>query len=154
MIHFKGILTFVALALLALGTTLYNEAQDAGSSDTASQEQAFSISKRATTHILYGDNRGGGHSHGAGKPCKSEFPANWDADKIIGTVQSIAANDNLKWRRQDNGYWVTERNIEGVRVRVVQNNARDDVVTAYPVNVKRNHCPTRSGAPANDNVNQ
>jgi filamentous hemagglutinin len=152
MIHLKGILTLLALAIIALGTTIYNETNETVSGQI-SQVQTYVISERATAHILYGDNRGGGHKHGVGQPCKSEFPASWNEDKIIGTIQSIAANDNLKWRRQDNGYWVTERNIDGIRIRVVQNKARNDVITAYPVNVERNPCPTRAGAPANDNIN-
>ena len=37
------------------------------------------------THILDGDadGGGGGHRHGVGKPGKTEFPANWDDEKVI-----------------------------------------------------------------------
>lgn len=151
MIHLKGILTVITLALIALGTGLFYT----GDASLSSKQQTnpLVVSERAATHILYGDHRGGGHKHGVGQPCKSEFPANWNNQKIIEEVQAIAANDNLKWRRQDNGYWVTERTVDGIRVRVVQNKERDDVITAYPVNVTRNPCPSRAGAPANDNIN-
>lgn len=96
-------------------------------------------------HILHGDRSGGGHLYGTGKPCKSEFPANWNAQKIIGTVEQAAANDNIPWKRQDNGYYVADIMSENLRIRIVLNQTRDEVVTAYPVNVPRNPCP------ANDN---
>lgn len=106
------------------------------------------IGAKARAHILYGDARGGGHLHGADKPCKSEFPARWNAAKVISHVEAIAANDNAVWRPQRNGYSVTEEMVEDVKVRVVIDRARGRVVTAYPVNVARNPCP-----PANDNLN-
>lgn len=104
------------------------------------------ISREARIHILYGDKRGGGHLHGADKPCKSEFPARWNADEVIAHVEKIAANDNAVWRQQRNGYSVAEEMVEDVKVRVVVDKTRSRVVTAYPVNVARNPCP-----PANDN---
>lgn len=106
-----------------------------------------SIPETARTHILYGDARGGGHMAGVGKPCKSEFPKDWSAEEIIQNVSAIAANDNLDWRRQKNGYDVAEDFIDDVKVRVVVNARKDEVVTAYPVNMRRNPCP----AAANDN---
>lgn len=110
-------------------------------------EKSFSLSKRAKTHILYGDQSGGGHMHGIGKPCKSEFPKDWDENEIVETVEKIAANDNLNWRQQDNGYYITNKNENGLKIRVVLNPDKTEVITAYPLNVKRNPCP---GA-ANDN---
>ncbi len=105
------------------------------------------ISPRARVHILQGDHRGGGHMFGTGKPCKSEFPQNWNEEKIISVVTSLAANDNLDWRQQSNGYFTAQKMVEGVKVRVVLDREKDDVVTAYPVNIPRNPCPV----PANDN---
>lgn len=109
------------------------------------------ISEQSKAHILHGDKTGGGHQFGAGKPCKSEFPKEWSGDDIIANVKMIASNDNLPWRKQRNGYYTAEETVEGVRVRVVLNGRRDDVVTAYPVNTGRNPCPRRT--PANDNFN-
>lgn len=102
----------------------------------------FDISDRARQHILYGDHRGGGHKYGLNKPCKSEFPQDWDDREIIETVSKIAANDNAHWKEQDNGYYVTESMQDGIKVRVVMNGNKSDVITAYPTNVKRNHCPS------------
>jgi len=109
------------------------------------------VSESRKVHILLGDKTGGGHQFGTGKPCKSEFPKEWSGDDIIANVESIASNDNLPWRKQKNGYYTAEEAIEGVKVRVVLNGRRDDVITAYPVNTKRNACPSRT--PANDNNN-
>jgi hypothetical protein len=107
------------------------------------------VSDARRVHILQGDGKGGGHQFGTGKPCKSEFPKEWSSDEIIAHVERIASNDNLPWRKQKNGYYTAEDTVESVRVRVVLNGRRDDVVTAYPVNVDRNPCPV----PANDNYN-
>lgn len=99
------------------------------------------------THILHGNSSGGGHLHGAGKPCKSEFPADWNAQKIIDTTRRIAANDNLDWRQEDNGYYVTEQMVDGVNVRVVLGKQKARVVTSYPVNLPRNPCPANDNRP-------
>lgn len=147
----KGI--FLILLLFLVGGGLSFLQAYTPHSDSASPPRIV-LSEKARVHILYGDQQGGGHKYGMGKACKSEFPASWDDATIIETVEQIAANDNLKWRRQDNGYMVTERNIDKVRVRVVRNRGGDNVITAYPVNTKRNPCPNRAGMPANDNLNQ
>jgi hypothetical protein len=118
--------------------------------NTTATEQfnkASAISPQRRVHILYGDKTGGGHKHGVGKPCKSEFPADWSDDTIIETVERIAANDNLNWKKQRNGYYVTEKNVDDLRVRVVKGRDGASVITAYPTNVKRNACPRH----ANDN---
>lgn len=106
-----------------------------------------SLPPAAEQHLLYGDGRGGGHMHGVGKACKSEFPVEWDAAEIVSHVKDVAANDNLNWKEQNNGYFVAEEMVENIRVRVVLNQNRTKIVTAYPTNVKRNPCPKA----ANDN---
>lgn len=111
------------------------------------QDEDIVLTDARLQHILYGDRSGGGHLHGVGKPCKSEFPASWDAPKIESVVKNIAANDNIAWKQQDNGYEVTTVRVENVSVRVVIDPAKHQVVTAYPVNGQRNACP----AAANDN---
>lgn len=99
------------------------------------------LSAQAERHILYGNSHGsGGHLHGRNQNCKSEFPASWSAKKIIATVKTQAANDNIKWKKSDNGYETTETNVEGVRIRIVLNDRSNEIVTAYPVNGPRNAC--------------
>lgn len=106
---------------------------------------AGQISKQRQIHILYGDTTGGGHIFGAGKPCKSEFPQSWSEEKIIKEISVIAANDNLDWEQQRNGYHVADTNVGEVEVRVVKDRNNEKVITAYPTNTRRNPCP------ANDN---
>jgi len=103
--------------------------------------RASAITPERRTHILYGDATGGGHLHGTGAPCKSEFPKTWSEDTIIKEVEVIAANDNLNWEQQRNGYYVTEQNVGTLRVRVVKGPQNKRVITAYPTNVPRNPCP-------------
>ncbi len=99
------------------------------------------ISPKQKTHILYGDEKGGGHFHTADKPCKSEFPASWSQPKIIETIEKIASDDTLNWKKADNGYFTAERQVDDLRIRVVLASDKMKVITAYPVNVKRNPCP-------------
>ena len=109
--------------------------------------QAVSLSPSREQHILYGDSHGGGHLHGQARPCKSEFPADWDAGKIIAVVTKEAANDNLDWRHERNGNDVAEVMRDGIKIRIVVNGRHDQIITAYPLNTPRNACP----AAANDN---
>ncbi|NCT40055.1 MAG: EndoU domain-containing protein [Alphaproteobacteria bacterium] len=102
------------------------------------------ISKDRAAHILHGDGVAGGHLYGTGTPCKSEFPEEWDDKRILDVTRKIAANDNLQWKRESNGYYVTEALEGDVRVRVVIGPQKQRVITAYPVNVARNPCPLRA----------
>lgn len=96
------------------------------------------------------------HRHGSGVSCKSEFPAKWSDEKIFSTLRAMAANDNIPWTHEDNGYDVAEQDVDGLKVRVVLNREENIIVTGYPVSVERNPCPSSRGrrnvAPANDNA--
>ncbi len=138
------LVTLILLAVIAYYDANYNENAPAPVQTEAGSfvlDTSTVISNQAQKHILYGDARGGGHKYGVNKPCKSEFPKNWDDTKIIQTVQKIAANDNVNWRQEDNGYFVAEKLQDGIKVRVVLGRDKKRVVTAYPTNVKRNPCP-------------
>ena len=64
------------------------------------------VAPERAKHILDGDRWGGGHRHGTGRPGKTEFPSDWDDEKIIGHVMGVArAPDdapvfqaNRRWR--------------------------------------------------------
>ncbi|MEM6781635.1 MAG: EndoU domain-containing protein [Pseudomonadota bacterium] len=99
-----------------------------------------SVLKADWDHILHGDETGGGHLYGTGIPCKSEFPADWDENKVKSTVKRLAANDNANWRQEDNGYIVSDQRAEQLNVRVVINPRSGEIVTSYPTNVQRNPC--------------
>lgn len=107
----------------------------------------ITLSEKRKVHLLYGDATGGGHLYGIGKPCASEFPADWQAEEVVERVLSHA-NDNLDWQQQQNGNHVAETTDGALRIRIVIDSQRKEIVTAYPVNVQRNPCGSR---PANDN---
>ena len=137
----KGILAVILIAVIFAGVWQWPGITASFKGDGVPQ-----ISEQAKAHILYGDKRGGGHKFGAGKICKTEFPKSWDEDAIIANIQKVAANDNLKWKKQKNGYYVAAEKIDGVRVRVVLDKERDDIVTAYPIHTKRSNCPVKVSA--------
>lgn len=129
-------------ALLALFSFYWPEGsvvETNANSDASARVVILSDSRK--THILYGDDKGGGHKYGVGKPCKSEFPSEWDDQQIIDVTRKIAANDNLNWERQNNGYYVAESYEGATKVRVVLGREKQQVITSYPVNVPRNPCP-------------
>lgn len=83
-------------------------------------------------HILGGDPHGdgGGHRHGTGRPGKTEFPPDWDDDRIAAAVLHTAHRPQ-EARQQDNGRWRVVRTHDGVAVyAVIQPDGR--IWTAYP----------------------
>lgn len=134
----KRALWFLLLALPIVLSYLY-EGYSGPQPSISSNVPA--LTAEAKEHLLYGDGAGGGHRHSVGTPCKTEFPSYWDEARILDTVTHIAANDNLNWRRESNGYDVAEETYDGVEVRVVIDPQRNEIVTAYPTNLPRNPCP-------------
>jgi hypothetical protein len=82
-----------------------NQMAAVGHSDRPPLDSLHVAPERAK-HILDGDRWGGGHRHGTGRPGKTEFPADWDDEKIIGHVLGVvrAPDDppvfqaNRRWR--------------------------------------------------------
>ena len=111
-------------------------------SNFKNSKHKINLSDKAKQHILYGDKTGGGHKFGVNKPCKSEFPKEWNDKKIITSIKRVAANDNTHWRKEDNGYFVSEMMEDGIKIRVVVGRKKQNIITAYPINVRRNYCPT------------
>ena len=70
------------------------------------------------THILDGDKTGGGHRYGRGIPGKTEFPASWSDDKIIGSILSVARSPDSA-DLQQNGRWKVEGVRDEVRLAVI-----------------------------------
>lgn len=91
---------------------------------------ALRVPPERAIHILDGDMTGGGHRHGAGRPGKTEFPSDWDDDKITDSILSVARSpDSASLQR--NGRW----KVEGVRDQVmlaVIITADGRIWTAYP----------------------
>lgn len=135
-------LLFLVLAFAALGGG-QNGFQSPALSPATDSKTAVELTQDGLDHILYGDARGGGHLHGTGKPCKTEFPAHWDTGKIAQAARTAANDNTLDWTQGDNGYWRAEKWVEGVKLRIVVDRDDHDIVTAYPVNLARNPCPAR-----------
>ena len=82
-------------------------------------------------HILDGDERGGGHRHGADIPGNTEFPEAWDDDKISATVLRTAHRPQ-DVEQQPNGRWRVSGIYDGVDLRVAVN-PDGRIWTAYPI---------------------
>jgi hypothetical protein len=75
------------------------------------------LSAERGTHILAGDETGGGHRHGVGSPGKTEFPADWDDGRVIENVLSIAREPDQPPVRQNwNDRWRVQGKREGVDI--------------------------------------
>lgn len=123
-----------------------------GDEEVHSPTRQILLSEERAQHILYGDETGGGHKYGVGAPCKSEFPPEWDDERILSITKMIAANDNLPWKRESNGYYVSNQLVGKYNVRVVLGPQKREIITSYPLNGPRNPCPAKR--PANDNYNR
>jgi Bacterial EndoU nuclease len=91
------------------------------------------VTPERTTHILDGDETGGGgHRHGVGKPGKTEFPASWDDAKIISTAVNVAGGPDRPPVRQDwNDTWLCTGTRDGVDVSVVVMRS-GEILTSWP----------------------
>jgi EndoU nuclease-like protein len=90
------------------------------------------ITPQRTTHILDGDEYGGGHAPGTGKPGKNEFPDGWARDKIIATALSVARDPDTVPERQPDDRWRIDVVREGIRIRVIVD-TDGSLVTAIPM---------------------
>lgn len=83
-------------------------------------------------HILDGDSpgQGGGHRYGTGRPGKTEFPPDWDEQRIASAVLHTACRPQQA-RYQEHGTWIVRRSVDQVDIwAVVRPDGR--VWTAYP----------------------
>jgi uncharacterized protein YukE len=83
------------------------------------------------THILDGDARGGGHRAGAGRRCKTEFPADWSDDEVIERVMDTARRpQSAIWQPKKNTFIVTAEHAGVIVTAIV--NKHGEVRTGYP----------------------
>jgi Bacterial EndoU nuclease len=96
-------------------------------------EEGMRVSPERRTHILDGDETGGGgHRHGVGKPGKTEFPASWDDEKIIANVLDVARRPDKPPTHQDwNDTWLCTGIRDAVGVWAVVER-RGDILTGWP----------------------
>lgn len=96
------------------------------------------VSDGRRTHILDGDETGGGHRPGQNVPGKSEFPPSWSDDRIIDAIKDVA-NDPASVREPGRrGRIVVKGSRDGVDIEVIVEGDRTTVVTGYPTNTPRN----------------
>lgn len=75
------------------------------------------LTDQRRTHILDGDKTGGGHRHGTGRPLKTEFPADWNDDRIVDAILAVARDPDQAPERQDwNGRWLVSGQHDGVTI--------------------------------------
>jgi Bacterial EndoU nuclease len=81
---------------------------------------AIRVSPERASHILDGDEYGGGHRHGTGRPGKTEFPASWDDKKVVAAALDIARKPDQQPVHQDhNNRWLCTGTRDGVEVSVI-----------------------------------
>jgi hypothetical protein len=100
--------------------------------DNAWTDDDVRLTPERRAHILDGDETGGGHRHGTGEPGKTEFPAEWDDDRIVDAVLTVARTPDEAPERQDwNERWSVTGTRDGVElVAIVESDGR--VWTAWP----------------------
>lgn len=84
------------------------------------------------THILAGDDRGGGHGSGRGGADKSEFPAVWGDERVLIAIMAAARDPDRAEFNQGTRNWNVEKRIDGILIRVAVDPS-GSIVTAYPI---------------------
>ena len=91
------------------------------------------VSPERTTHILDGEpGGGGGHRHGVGKPGKTEFPASWDDEKVMGHVLVVVRRpDSAPVLEHRNNRWICTGTRDDVEVTAIVLRS-GEIWTAWP----------------------
>ena len=79
-----------------------------------------------------------GHRYWTWRPWKSEFPQNWNDDKIINYVNEIVSNQNSI--RVIQSHWnIKITNIkDSISISVIVDPRTNKIITAFPNNTPRN----------------
>jgi len=102
------------------------------SADYAAPDEIQLTDDQRRIHILDGDDTGGGHRHGTGRPGKTEFPADWRDDRIVDAILAVARNPDRAPKHQNwNDRWRVSGEHDGVRVVAVVG-SDGGVWTAWP----------------------
>jgi SPP1 gp7 family putative phage head morphogenesis protein len=100
--------------------------------DNPHSVEGVSVPENRARHILDGDDGGGGHRSGTGRPGKTEFPATWSDDRILDAVREVAGTGIADRPARRPGELVIVGEVEGVTIEVVVR-PTGEVRTAYPV---------------------
>lgn len=82
----------------------------------------------------------GGHRFGTGTPGKTEFPASWSDDDILGAIRQVGGTGTVDRPAHRDGDLVIVGEVNGVTIKVVVQPS-GEVRTGYPVSgpgVRRN----------------
>lgn len=89
----------------------------------------------AFMHIVQGDhlNRSsGGHGHGINRPKKTEFPPEWEDERIIAAVTVVARYPEWAKRGKYEREWYAEGVYRGVRVAAITQPS-GDIIAGWPI---------------------
>lgn len=100
--------------------------------DNPHSVEGVSVPENRARHILDGDDGGGGHRSGTGRPGKTEFPATWSGDRILDAVREVAGTGIADRPARRPGELVIVGEVEGVTIEVVVR-PTGEVRTAYSV---------------------
>ena len=116
---------------------MYGRSLPVGGQNTADELINLATEQR-TTHILYGDASGGGHLW-PGKPGKTPFPEGWSEARIMDEISDIAT-DPSAWNNStvQGGQTLLNGWSNGVQIQVVVDTTTGDIITGYPLNLRRN----------------
>jgi hypothetical protein len=107
--------------------------ETAASTDNAAPGEIRLTDAQRRIHILDGDQTGGGHRQGTGRPAKTEFPAEWSDDRIVDAILAIARHPDQAPKHQNwNDRWRVSGQHDGVRIRAVVE-PDGGIWTAWPV---------------------
>ncbi|WP_375552746.1 RHS repeat-associated core domain-containing protein [Rhodophyticola porphyridii] len=70
-------------------------------------------------HILDGDRTGGGHRAGTGRPGKTEFPPSMSDDEILGAIEEVAKNGDVRGPARTPGGVRVGGVVDGIEIEVV-----------------------------------
>lgn len=101
------------------------------------------LKKRVLRHVCDGEprsrdpqGRSGGHLSGTGRAGKTEFPPEWDRERIADVLMAAANDPDSVNPEQKRGNWVVLKRIEGVDVVVIVT-PRGDICAGWPLNGPR-----------------
>ena len=108
------------------------------------------LSRQSQDHILHGDpaHKRGGHQYGSGIGGKTEFPKDWDGQRIITEIGRVLADPD--WTLEganDRSLWRFGKTVDGVQieVRAYRRGGRFFVDHAYPAGGEGVTRVTRNG---------
>ena len=74
------------------------------------------------------------HSSGAEYPDRSEFPPDWDGEKIAATILDVARNpDQAPTQKPTSGLWEAHGTRDGVTVLAAVRPSDNAIITGYPL---------------------